>query len=128
MPIVKREEDKKALIEAVISGNENFFLGTDSAPHGLSDKENSCGCAGIYTSPVALELYTEIFYQMKAMNKLEAFTSKNGAKHYKLPLNSKKIQLIRQEQKIPKSYLFDKELLVPFKAEETIFWKIEKNH
>ena len=39
LPILKREDDRKALVQAAISGNENFFLGTDSAPHTLSAKE-----------------------------------------------------------------------------------------
>jgi dihydroorotase len=38
-----------------------FFLGTDSAPHAVGDKESDCGCAGCYTAPVALELYAEVF-------------------------------------------------------------------
>ena len=33
LPILKREEHRLALIEAISSGNPKFFLGTDSAPH-----------------------------------------------------------------------------------------------
>ena len=33
LPVLKREEHRKALIKAAVSGSEKFFLGTDSAPH-----------------------------------------------------------------------------------------------
>merc|ERR1711991_1266668 len=32
-PILKTENDRLALVQAAISGNGKFFLGTDSAPH-----------------------------------------------------------------------------------------------
>ncbi|OGA37350.1 MAG: dihydroorotase, partial [Betaproteobacteria bacterium RIFCSPLOWO2_12_FULL_62_13] len=46
LPVLKREEHRQALIEAATSGNPNFFLGTDSAPHARQTKEADCGCAG----------------------------------------------------------------------------------
>ena len=33
LPILKRMEDRQALVEAATSGESNFFLGTDNAPH-----------------------------------------------------------------------------------------------
>jgi len=56
LPVLKREDHREALVEAAISGNPKFFLGTDSAPHPRRDKEAACGCAGIYTAHAALEL------------------------------------------------------------------------
>ena len=35
MPVIKRESDRVALVEAATSGEACFFLGTDSAPHAL---------------------------------------------------------------------------------------------
>ena len=33
LPVLKREEHRAAVLEAAVSGNPRFFLGTDSAPH-----------------------------------------------------------------------------------------------
>ena len=40
MPVVKSQDDLVALRKFACSGNEKFFLGTDSAPHYIEDKEN----------------------------------------------------------------------------------------
>ena len=79
MPILKREEDRQALIQAAVSGNPKFFLGTDSAPHARDTKEAACGCAGIYTAHAGIELYAEIFGAYSALDKLEGFASVHGA-------------------------------------------------
>ena len=54
LPVVKREKHRLALLRAATSGDPRFFLGTDSAPHAQPAKEAACGCAGIFTAPVAL--------------------------------------------------------------------------
>ena len=46
LPILKREKHRLALLNAATSGNGKFFLGTDSAPHSILNKETACGCAG----------------------------------------------------------------------------------
>ena len=33
LPVLKREEHREAVLQAAVSGNPRFFLGTDSAPH-----------------------------------------------------------------------------------------------
>ena len=63
LPVLKREEHRVAVLDAAISGNPKFFLGTDSAPHKRTEKESSCGCAGIYSALNAMEIYAEIFDQ-----------------------------------------------------------------
>jgi dihydroorotase len=80
LPILKTEKDRQSLIKAVTSGSSKFFAGTDSAPHAKNKKEVSCGCAGCYTSPVAVALYTEIFDMYNSLDKLQGFLSDNGAK------------------------------------------------
>lgn len=72
LPVLKREEHRQALVAAAISGNPRFFLGTDSAPHAQNRKETSCGCAGIFSAPLALELYARVFDENNALDKLEA--------------------------------------------------------
>src|ERR1700730_5890099 len=71
LPIAKREKHRLALRRAATSGDKRFFLGTDSAPHALSTKETACGCAGIFTGPCALEIYTEVFEEEAALDRLE---------------------------------------------------------
>ena len=102
LPIAKREKHRLALIEAAVSGNEKFFLGSDSAPHPQSKKENHCGCAGIYSAPYSIFLYLEIFYLERALGKFENFSSVFGKKHYNLQsLESGMITLIRKKTNYP---------------------------
>ena len=96
LPVLKRSTHQQALIEAATSGSEKFFLGTDSAPHPQHLKETSCGCAGIYTAPAALELYAEVFDEAGALDKLEGFCSLHGPRFYGLPVNQDNISLHRK--------------------------------
>ncbi len=124
LPVLKRESHRLALIEAATSGNPKYFLGTDSAPHSRSAKESSCGCAGIYTSHAAIELYAEAFEEAGALDALEAFASFHGADFYGLPRNDKKITLSKEEWIVPESIPFGEEVLVPFRAGGKIAWKV----
>jgi len=125
LPILKREEHRLALVEAAISGSPRFFLGTDSAPHAQSAKENSCGCAGMYTAPAALELYAEVFEHYQALDKLEAFASFYMADFYGLPRNTEQITLIKQAWQMPDKCALGEEVVIPVRAGEMIQWQIE---
>ena len=124
LPILKREEHRQALLEAATSGDNRFFLGTDSAPHILGKKETSCGCAGIYTAHAAIELYTEAFEAANALDNLEAFAAFNGADFYGLPRNQNKITLEKLTWQVPPAFPFQNESVIPFRANETISWKL----
>ena len=124
LPIIKREVHREALIEAAVSGNPKFFLGTDSAPHARHTKETSCGCAGVYTAHGAIELYAEAFAQAGALEKLENFASRYGAAFYGLPCNTGTITLERADVEVPDEIVFGDERLVPFRAGETIAWRL----
>ena len=93
LPILKSEQDRLALLAAIRSGSERFFLGTDSAPHSQERKECSCGAAGIYTAHVALELYATAFEQADCLGKLEGFAAIHGPMFYGLPLNESWVTL-----------------------------------
>ncbi|MFT3734018.1 MAG: dihydroorotase [Rhodocyclaceae bacterium] len=125
LPVLKRETHRVALVEAAVSGNPRFFLGTDSAPHAKSTKEAACGCAGCYTAHAGIELYAEAFDDAGALDKLEAFASHNGPDWYGLPRNADKITLVKQDWAVPASidYL-PGDPLVPLRAGEAIHWKI----
>jgi dihydroorotase len=124
LPVLKREEHREALVEAAISGNPKFFLGTDSAPHARDLKETLCGCAGIYTAHAAIELYATAFEEARALDKLESFASRFGAEFYGLPVNPDTITLVREEWTVPAQIPFGDGQLVPLRAGETIPWKL----
>ncbi|MCH9643248.1 MAG: dihydroorotase [Gammaproteobacteria bacterium] len=125
MPILKRETDRQALITAATSGNAKFFLGTDSAPHTQSNKESSCGCAGIYSAHAAIELYAEVFETANALDKLEGFASQFGANFYDLPLNETTLTLIKQPWEVPNTLSFGEQKLVPLRAGKQVQWRIK---
>jgi len=124
LPILKREVHQQALLSAATSGNPKFFMGTDSAPHAQNKKETSCGCAGIFSSHAAIELYTEVFESQNALDKLEGFTSFFGADFYGLERNKNTITLQKENWKVPASYPLGTEKLIPFRAEQDILWKL----
>jgi dihydroorotase len=124
LPVLKREEDREALVGAATSGNPKFFLGTDSAPHPQAAKETACGCAGIYTAHAAIELYAAAFEEAGALEKLDDFASRFGPAFYGLPRNEGKITLKREEWTVPASLPFGAERLVPLRAGETVPWKL----
>ena len=124
LPVLKREEHREALVEAATSGNPKFFLGTDSAPHALGTKEAACGCAGIYTSHAAIELYATAFEEAGALDRLEAFASFHGPRFYGLPVNEDTIALVRQEWTVPARLPYGDDELVPLRAGETVAWKL----
>ena len=124
LPVLKRETHREALVEAAISANQKFFLGTDSAPHVKEAKETSCGCAGIYTAHAAIELYAEAFEQAGALEKLESFASFHGPDFYGLPRNTDFVTLKKQSWQVPKEYTFGESTTIPFRANENIDWQL----
>ena len=123
LPILKRETDRRALVDAAISGEAAFFLGTDSAPHARGDKQSDCGCAGIYSAHAAIELYAEVFDAHGALAQLEAFASLNGPAFYGLPANEDRITLKRETWTVPDTYPLGDSVVVPFRAGGTLAWR-----
>lgn len=124
LPILKRNIHQLALVEAATSGSPKFFLGTDSAPHAQGRKESACGCAGSYTAHAAIELYTEVFEQAGALDKLEAFASFNGPDFYGLPRNADTITLTKENWAVPETMSFGNDVVVPIRAGEEMTWKV----
>jgi dihydroorotase len=125
LPVLKRETHRRALVEAAISGNLKFFLGTDSAPHSRGAKESACGCAGCYTAHAGIELYAEVFERAGALDRLEAFASLNGPAFYRLPPNSGRITLVRDAWEVPAFYDYlEDDPLVPLRAGEAVAWRL----
>jgi len=124
LPVAKREVHRLALRRAATSGNEKFFLGTDSAPHATGDKESACGCAGIFNAPFALESYAAVFAEENALDRLEAFASLNGPKFYRLAVNEERVTLQYEAHTVPAQLDLDVAQLVPFHAGETLRWRL----
>lgn len=122
LPVAKREKHRIALRKAATSGDKKFFLGTDSAPHGVGEKESACGCAGIFNAPYALESYLKTFEEENALDRFEAFASENGADFYGLPLNNQKVLLEKKSTNIPNTLSTPAAEIVPFHAGENLAW------
>ena len=127
LPVLKRERDREALLEAAASDDPRFFLGTDSAPHARHTKEASCGCAGIYSAHAGIELYAEAFEQAGRLDRLEAFASERGADFYGRPRNADFIEIVREPWTVPASYPFGGDEVVPLRAGGEVAWRLKTN-
>ncbi|MBH2577174.1 dihydroorotase [Serratia marcescens] len=125
LPILKRNVHQEALRQAVASGSDRFFLGTDSAPHLKHRKESSCGCAGCFNAPNAIPAYAAVFEQLGALEHFEAFCSLNGPRFYGLPLNEDFIELQRVPTTQPEEIALGNESVIPFLAGETLSWSLK---
>ena len=126
MPVIKTAKDRDALRKAATSGEACYFLGTDSAPHPVAKKLAVNGIPGIFNAPVAIETYAKLFEEEGALDKLEAFASLNGPKHYQLPPNEERSRSKRCRGPRPKRSRFagpDERALV-YRGGETIEWKV----
>jgi dihydroorotase len=126
LPILKRERDREALLAAAVSGHPRFFLGSDSAPHERGAKESACGCAGMFTAHAALELYAEAFEAAGRLDRLEGFASHFGADFYGLPRHTDTVTLAKQSWMAPATYDFGAGKLVPYRAGESIGWRLAR--
>jgi dihydroorotase len=124
LPVLKREYHREALVDAVTSGDAKFFLGTDSAPHSRASKESSCGCAGMFNATVAMSIYAEVFERADALDRLEAFCSRNGPAFYGHSPNEDHIALVREPWEVPASYPFEDTEVVPMAAGQTLQWRV----
>jgi dihydroorotase len=125
LPVAKREPHRLALRRAATSGHAKFFLGSDTAPHLVADKERDCGCAGIFSAPVALEVYATVFAEEGALEHFEAFASLNGPRFYGLPVNEERVTLRSQAWTAPVKIASGSGTLIPFLGGSTIAWRIE---
>lgn len=125
LPIAKREVHRQALRKAVASGSTRFFSGTDTAPHTRTAKESACGCAGLYVAPVALACYAQVFDEEGALDKLEAFTSLNGPRHYGLPVNEGTVTLVRKPAFVAEDVsLTNGEKVHIYRGGENVSWSV----
>ena len=125
LPIAKREVHRQALRAAATSGDKRFFLGTDTAPHPVHEKESDCGCAGIFSAPTAMQVYTQVFDEAGALDKLEAFASINGPGFYGLAVNEGTVTLVRDVVEVPERVeTAEGEIVMVFRPDAGLNWRI----
>ena len=125
LPIAKREVHRQALRAAATSGDKRFFLGTDTAPHPVHEKESDCGCAGIFSAPTAMQVYTQVFDEEGALDKLEAFASINGPGFYGLAVNEGTVTLVRDGVEVPERVeTAEGEIVMVFRPDAGLNWRI----
>ena len=127
LPVLKREVHRQALLQAIASGSDRFFLGTDSAPHAAPLKEHASGCAGCYTALSALEMYAQAFESVHALDKLEGFASCHGPDFYGLPRNTSRVTLLRESWTLPEQVPFGATELKPLCGGETLAWRATRH-
>ena len=126
LPVAKREEHRLALRAAATSGDARFFLGTDSAPHTDPNKESGCGCAGCFTSTNTMALLAHVFEEDNALDKLEAFASRNGPAFYGLPINADSLTLTKSATatQFPAKIASDDGPVTVFDPGYPVFWTV----
>jgi dihydroorotase len=71
-----------------------------------------------------MEMYAEAFDSVRALDKLEAFASFNGADFYGLPRNTESITLKRESWTPPASFAFGEALLKPLRSGDSLPWRM----
>ena len=127
LPVAKREQHRAVLVEAALSGDSRFFLGTDSAPHADADKLSACGCAGIFSAPCAIECLAQVFDNGGALEKMEGFTSIHGAQFYGLPPSNQTITLTKGDVACSglEPIKLDGDGVTVFDPRMPIYWRVE---
>ncbi len=124
-PIAKRYEDRDALQKIALSGHPKIMFGSDSAPHPKHAKE-ACGCAaGVFTSPIALQVLVELFEKNNCLDNLQKFICDNACKIYNMSPRAKNVTLEKKDFTVPNSYDAHGETVVPMYAGETLAWSIK---
>ena len=124
-PIAKRPEDRSALLNAALKAHPKLMFGSDSAPHPKHKKE-CCGCAaGVFTSPIALQVLVELFEKYDSLDNLNDFVSNNAKKIYGLNIKDKTIKLVKKDFVVPAIYEYKDEKVVPMYAGKTLSWSID---
>ncbi len=120
-PVPKEEFHRLKVRKYVTSGHPRFGAGTDSAPHPEDVKTRSSGCAaGIFTAPVAVELYTTVFDEDNALQHLSPFLSENFLRVYGTGLTKEKMILAKMPCEVPEKV----ESINVFKGGTILSWTL----
>jgi dihydroorotase len=120
-PIAKKEDDRQAVVKAMVSGDRHFFFGSDLAPHPTEAKQRHPPAAGIFCpGEIATPLMVEVFLANNALKRVDDFRARFGAEFYNLPPETGSLELFRKDWNIPGEYGG----IVPFLSGSPLRWKI----
>ena len=119
-PVIKTEEDRKALLEAALSGSGKFFFGSDSAPHTREAKEKAKAPGGVYSAPTALLALVELFEAEGRLDALADFVAGYGADFYALPRPEGRLRLAKLPWDVPQ----EMDGVVPMGALSRLSWSL----
>ncbi|KAK3990904.1 putative Dihydroorotase [Cladorrhinum sp. PSN332] len=134
-PSAKSPEDRRALLNAVVTSNGEFFLGTDSAPHDITSKKGKGNtAAGVFTQPHALGYVLQALEEGIARGDVDeslvtdealaGFFSAYGRKFYGVAPAAQNIKITRDGATVEESLSGGGVEVVPFRAGEKI-WSVE---
>ena len=106
-PLIKTREDRERVRDIVKKGLPFISAGTDSAPHPESKKFSSSVVFGVFCSPAAVELYTQVFDEIGALSKLENFLSVNGPRFFGIEPSQETITLVKQDWQLTEPVVTD---------------------
>ena len=59
-----------------------------------------------------------------ALDRLEAFASRNGPAFYGLPLNQRTVTLRRESWQVPEKLAYSEDVLIPLRAGQALGWRL----
>ena len=132
-PLIKTAEDREAVRAIARKGLPFISAGTDSAPHPEAKKFSSCVTFGVFCSPAAVEMYTQVFDELAALDKLEGFLSINGPKFFGIEPSKETVTLVKEDWQVTEPVVTEEGIKVwPIGhvqhglGNETIHWKIQR--
>ena len=126
-PLLKKESDRKAILQLIASGNKRVGLGTDRAPHDYKTaKACEDGCGGCYPGRLALALYAMAFEEAGCLDKLPDFACRNiPCGVYRLPQGKKPVRLVKSAENPSIMPEIIGGRIVPMMHGEKIPWRLE---
>lgn len=124
-PVIKMAQDRRFLLDAVLSGDPRFFHGSDGALHPDGNRGlNGCAC-GIWNPIATPSMLIELFREHGKLALLENYTSRFGAEFYGLTLNSRQICFERGDYQVPEKVAIEgtDEFVTPWMAGAKMKWR-----
>lgn len=126
LPVLKRARHQEALRAAATSGSAHYFLGTDTAPHVRRLKEADCGCAGVFSAPVAVEAYLKVFDEDGALDRFEAFASLNGPAFYGFAPSEARVTYRKAPHMVEASIAVENDEIIPLFGGTSVDWTLQQ--
>ncbi|KAK4138881.1 Dihydroorotase [Trichocladium antarcticum] len=134
-PSAKSPKDRRALLNAVVTSNGKFFLGSDSAPHDITSKKGAGNtAAGVFTQAHSLGYILTALEEAVVRDDIHAcavtdsalagFLSEYGRKFYGVAPATRQIRLTRGAATVEASLKGQGIEIVPFRAGEAT-WGVE---